>query len=110
MFRPMIQRGAAGGTDFCGERLCLTNHPPPPQLPDHPRHHRFEGGGRVIVVSGDTRPTEAIVAACNGCDVLVFTASQFQQLAQSGEPVVSDILRDGLALIGSMPRTRDGAA
>jgi predicted nucleotidyltransferase len=46
----------------------------------------------------------------NGCDVLVFTPSQFQQLIQSGEPVVSDILRDGFALIGSMPRPRDGAA
>lgn len=45
----------------------------------------------------------------NGCDVLVFTPSQFQQLASSGEPVVSDILRDGLALIGSMPRTTLGA-
>jgi predicted nucleotidyltransferase len=46
----------------------------------------------------------------NGCDVVVFTASQFQQLARSGEPVVSDIVRDGLALVGSMPGTRDGAA
>jgi ribonuclease BN (tRNA processing enzyme) len=26
---------------------------------------------KVIVISGDTRPTEAIVEACNGCDVLV---------------------------------------
>ena len=33
--------------------------------------YRFEGAGRVIVISGDTRPTEAIVSACNGCDVLV---------------------------------------
>ena len=46
----------------------------------------------------------------NGCDVLAFTPSQFLQLARSGEPVVSDILRDGLALIGSMPRTSVGAA
>ena len=46
----------------------------------------------------------------NGCDVLVFTPDHFQQLAQAGEPVVSDILRDGVALIGSLPRTRDGAA
>ncbi|MGB9375684.1 MAG: nucleotidyltransferase domain-containing protein [Jiangellales bacterium] len=46
----------------------------------------------------------------NGCDVLVFTASQFEQLARSGEPVVVDILREGLALIGSMPRTRVGVA
>jgi predicted nucleotidyltransferase len=46
----------------------------------------------------------------NGCDVLVFTPSQFQQLARSGEPVVSDIIRDGVALIGSVPRTRVGEA
>ena len=46
----------------------------------------------------------------NGCDVLVFTPSQFQQLARSGELVVSDILRDGVALIGSMPSARNGAA
>jgi hypothetical protein len=46
----------------------------------------------------------------NGCDVLVFTPSEFQQLARSGEPVVSDILRDGFALIGSVPRTTVGAA
>lgn len=33
--------------------------------------YRFETANRVVVISGDTRPTEAIVAACNGCDVLV---------------------------------------
>jgi predicted nucleotidyltransferase len=46
----------------------------------------------------------------NPCDVLVFTPSQFRRLARSGEPVVSDILRDGAALIGSMPSARNGAA
>ncbi len=46
----------------------------------------------------------------NSCDVLVFTPSQFQQLASSGEPVVSDIIRDGFALLGSMPRATGGAA
>jgi len=50
------------------------------------------------------------ISVGNGCDVLVFTPSQFQQLARSGEPVVSDILRDGLPLIGSMPRATVGAA
>jgi ribonuclease BN (tRNA processing enzyme) len=33
--------------------------------------YRFDGGGRSIVVSGDTRPTDAVVDACHGCDVLV---------------------------------------
>jgi ribonuclease BN (tRNA processing enzyme) len=33
--------------------------------------YKFVTKDRVIVISGDTRPTEAIVAQCNGCDVLV---------------------------------------
>lgn len=31
----------------------------------------FETRDKRIVISGDTRPSEAIVRACNGCDVLV---------------------------------------
>ena len=31
----------------------------------------FQTRDRKIVVSGDTRSSDAIVAACNGCDVLV---------------------------------------
>ncbi len=33
--------------------------------------HRFVTRDRTIVVSGDTRPTEAVVTQCAGCDVLV---------------------------------------
>ncbi|MEO6446224.1 MAG: MBL fold metallo-hydrolase, partial [Gemmatimonadaceae bacterium] len=33
--------------------------------------YRFETPDRVIVVSGDTRASDAVVEACNGCDVLV---------------------------------------
>jgi ribonuclease Z len=32
---------------------------------------RFETADRSIVISGDTTPTDAVVEACNGCDVLV---------------------------------------
>ena len=32
---------------------------------------RFEANDRTIVVSGDTAPTDAVVEACRGCDVLV---------------------------------------
>lgn len=46
----------------------------------------------------------------NGCDVLVFTRAQFDRLAGAGEPVVSDILRDGVALIGAVPRIKHGVA
>lgn len=45
----------------------------------------------------------------NDCDVLVFTRAEFDQLAAADEPVVSDILRDGFALIGAMPRIKHKA-
>lgn len=32
---------------------------------------RFDTADRSIVISGDTNPTQAIVDACNGCDVLI---------------------------------------
>jgi ribonuclease BN (tRNA processing enzyme) len=42
--------------------------------------YRFETPDRVIVVSGDTRPSEALVKACDGCDILVhevYSADRF---------------------------------
>lgn len=33
--------------------------------------YRFETADRTVVISGDTRPDDAIVRACDGCDVLV---------------------------------------
>ena len=36
--------------------------------------YRFETADRVIVVSGDLTPSEEIVKACNGCDVLLHEA------------------------------------
>ena len=36
--------------------------------------YRFDTRDRSIVISGDTHPSEAVVRACNGCDVLVHEA------------------------------------
>ncbi len=33
--------------------------------------YRFDADGKSIVISGDTRPAESVVEACNGCDVLI---------------------------------------
>jgi len=33
--------------------------------------YRFDAGGRSFVISGDTTPTDAIIEACSGCDVLL---------------------------------------
>ena len=38
---------------------------------EHALGYRFQTRDRSIVVSGDTGPTDAIVRACDGCDVLV---------------------------------------
>jgi predicted nucleotidyltransferase len=45
----------------------------------------------------------------NMCDIVVFTAEQFDRLAREGEPVVTDILRDGIALVGARPALRSMA-
>ncbi|HET6617596.1 MAG TPA: MBL fold metallo-hydrolase [Gemmatimonadota bacterium] len=45
--------------------------------------YRFETVDRTIVVSGDTRPSDAVVHACGECDVLVhevYSASGFGEL------------------------------
>lgn len=42
--------------------------------------YAMDAGGRSIVLSGDTAPTQAIVDACQGCDVLVhevYSAERF---------------------------------
>lgn len=46
----------------------------------------------------------------NDCDILVFVLEDFTRLASVGEPVVGEILADGVALVGSMPRVKCGAA
>lgn len=38
---------------------------------EHAYGYRVQGGGRTVVISGDTAPTDAVVDACDGCDVLV---------------------------------------
>jgi predicted nucleotidyltransferase len=40
----------------------------------------------------------------NNCDVLHLTGDHFKLAAEDREPVVSEILRDGIALVGTMPR------
>lgn len=47
----------------------------------------------------------------NDCDVVVFTPDQFDRLvASQEEPVVGQILSDGVALVGSLPTLNVGVA
>jgi ribonuclease BN (tRNA processing enzyme) len=48
---------------------------------EHAYAYRFKTADRTIVVSGDTRPSDAIVKACDRCDVLVhevYSAERFK--------------------------------
>jgi ribonuclease BN (tRNA processing enzyme) len=47
----------------------------------HAFGYRFESHGEVVVISGDTRPSDAVARACDGCDVLVhevYSAERFK--------------------------------
>ena len=46
----------------------------------------------------------------NGCDVLVLGPDELARPAGTREPVVDEILADGVALVGSIPRVTTGAA
>lgn len=46
----------------------------------------------------------------SNCDAVVFTKAEFRRLAAAGEPVIADILKDGIALIGTKPRVKRYAA
>ncbi len=56
--------------------------------------------------SGRTDLEDAVRAYLgNDCDVLTFSPEEFARLAISGEePVVRDILTDGIVLLGAIPR------
>lgn len=43
--------------------------------------YRFESAERSIVISGDTRVSDAVVAACNGCDLLAHEVYSAERLA-----------------------------
>jgi ribonuclease BN (tRNA processing enzyme) len=46
--------------------------------------YRFDTRDRSIVLSGDTAPSEAVVKACNGCDVLIHEV--YSQAGFEGRP------------------------
>jgi ribonuclease BN (tRNA processing enzyme) len=55
---------------------------------DHAFGYVVEGPDRRVVISGDTGPTDAIAAACDGCDVLVhevYSAARYDRLPPSAQ-------------------------
>lgn len=59
------------GVIYRDSAVTVTAIPVPHTNWEHAFGYKFEARDRTIVVSGDTRGTDAIADACNGCDVLV---------------------------------------
>lgn len=63
--------------------------------------YRFDADGRSIVVSGDTKPSQSIVDACNGCDVLVhevYSKKGFDRLPIEDQKYHSNFHTSGVEL------------
>jgi len=73
--------------------------------------YRFETADRVIVVSGDTAPAEAIVEACDGCDVLVhevYSAAAFATRPPEWRAYHAQAHTSSVELAGRASRARPG--
>ena len=61
----------AGGLVHEDENVRVTAIPVQHGSWPHALGYRFDADGTSIVISGDARPSESIVEACGGCDILV---------------------------------------
>ena len=67
-------RDVAAGQVYRDSNVIVTAFEVPHGKWEHAFGYVFKTSDRTIVVSGDTRPSDAIVRACNACDVLVHEA------------------------------------
>jgi ribonuclease Z len=50
--------------------------------------YKFQTADRIIVISGDTAPTDAIAKACDGCDVLLHEVYNSRPLSDKTHPTL----------------------
>ena len=78
---------------------------------EHSFGYRFDAADRSIVISGDTRASDAVVAACNGCDLLlheVYSAERFKTRPEAWQRyhARAHTSTDELALLATRARPR----
>ncbi len=66
-----IEPGTVPGVIYADSLVSVTAFPVEHGSWAHAYGFRFETPDRVIVISGDTVPTESVVEQCQGCDILV---------------------------------------
>ncbi len=77
----------SGGEALRVEGLEVTAFPVPHGSWEVALGYRVQAGPHRVVISGDTAPSEAVVAACDGCDVLVHEV--YSQAGYDMVPVAS---------------------
>ena len=87
----------AGGEIYTDDRVrvtaALNDHPPI----QHSFAYRFDTADRAIVISGDTRYSEAVVALARGADVLVHEVVSREFWERPDAPQPPDVVRHILA-------------
>jgi len=105
----VIVREVAPGVVYRDSNVTVTAFPVPHGSWKHAFGYRLDAGGRSIVVSGDTRPSDAVVKACNGCDVLiheVYSKKGFDRLPAEDQRYHSTFHTSGLELGDLATRAR----
>lgn len=76
----VVATDASPGVVYQDSNVTVTAIPVPHTNWDQAFGYRFQTRDKVFVISGDTRPTEEIVKACNGCDMLVHEVYSTERL------------------------------
>ncbi len=79
-YRTQIEE-TKGGIVYRDSLVTITAVPVPHANWETSLAYRFDSGSWRAVVSGDTRPSDAIVTACGGCDILVHEVYSAERLA-----------------------------
>jgi ribonuclease BN (tRNA processing enzyme) len=67
----VVMHEIAPGVVYRDANVTVTAFPVQHGIWDQAFGYRFDTADRSVVISGDTRPTESVVDACHGCDVLL---------------------------------------
>lgn len=79
-YRPIVEEVTDGGLVYEDDLVRIYAVPVIHGSWRYAYGYRFVGPDRTVVISGDAAPTEALVEACDGCDVLVhevYSAERF---------------------------------
>ena len=100
-----------GGLAYEDENVRVTAIPVLHGSWPNPLGYRFDAGGRSIVISGDARPSESLVEACSGCDILVhevYSAEAFRSRPPEWQRYHADSHTSAVELAEIANRARPG--